>query len=55
MTCRNVSFILNLYFFLDEIKLFVFKKLFVAISLYCLISTLSKFGIDNSFVEQTGS
>lgn len=45
MICQSVSFILNLYFFLDEIKLFVFKKSFVAISL--VLSNVSKLSNNN--------
>lgn len=61
MICQSVSFILNLYFFLDEIKLFVFKKSFVAISLVLSNvsklsnNNLSKLGIDIYFIEQTSN
>lgn len=60
MICQSVSFILNLYFFLDEIKLFVFKKSSVAISLVLsnvskLSNNLSKLGIDIYFIEQTSN
>lgn len=61
MICQSVSFILNLYFFLDEIKLFVFKKSFVDISLVLSNvsklsnNNLSKLGIDIYFIEQTSN
>lgn len=54
MICQSVSFILNLYFFLDEIKLFVFKKSFVAVSKLSN-NNLSKLGIDIYFIEQTSN
>lgn len=55
------SFHLKPVFFLDEIKLFVFKKSSVAISLVLSNvsklsnNNLSKLGIDIYFIEQTSN